>query len=181
MSFGVGVSINRNRNVKTNLNHIALTQQEEIIMGFPDDMQGGLMGAFQYGIKNAKDSSSFTNTFNQSVLRIEGYVKDTRSYTLLDRKSSYQMDQNQNGKSTYHKIIMEMPMDNFFAKIQAQGLGGIYKLSLQTNRGKNSKQEHSVYLDTIKDLFMPEEYEFFISDVDDFMNGNPYGKNVTYG
>jgi len=27
---------------------------------------------------------------------------------------------------------------------------------------------------------MPKEYEFFIADVDDFMNGNPFGKNVSF-
>lgn len=177
--IGLGISMNRNRNNGTNLNSIPLSKNTDIMIGFPQDMTQSFMGAIQYGVQNSKSGQSYINTFNNSVFRVESYIEDTRKYRMYDRKSNYKIDQNEGGKSTYHKIVMEMPMDNFLAKIQGMGFSGIYKISQLTNRGA-SKNDNKVYLETIKELQMPSEYEFFIADVDDFMNGNPFGKNVSF-
>jgi len=90
--IGLGISMNRNRNNSTNLNSIPLSKDTDIMIGFPQDMTQSFMGAMQYGIQNSKNGAGPLNTFNNSVFRVESYIKDTRKYRMLDRKSNYKID-----------------------------------------------------------------------------------------
>ena len=82
----------RNRNNDTNLNSIPLAKDTEMMIGFPQDMTQSFMGAMQYGVQKSKTGQAFTNTFNNSVFRVESYIKDTRKYRMYDRKSNYKID-----------------------------------------------------------------------------------------
>jgi hypothetical protein len=176
--FAVGLSTDRKRNQNLRVTSLPVGQGMQLYVCFPTEMGNSMMSiasfTFRNGSAGGKDFER-TQLFNNTLMRIECFVKSNHAVTLAS-------DNTVQGPFTYHKIILEAPMNGLIDKVASGGIGGLMSFASVLNQSSKVGADQRVvgekFIEQVKELLVPAEYDFVITDVDGFMDGNPFGESA---